>query len=90
MYSMYVNVCTTHMCKNTLLKQVQMHFKEQGCACVSVVFMCECPFLYRVYACELFSAPIHRSLYIIIMFSHTCTLSDILIKHIEPINHFNI
>jgi len=31
MYSMYVNVCTTHMCKNTLLKQVQMHFKEQGC-----------------------------------------------------------
>lgn len=88
-----------HTCaKNTssfcgLLKQVQMHFKERGCACVNGVFMCVCPFLCRVYACELFSAPMHTLLYITILFSHTCTLStlgDVLIKHIESINHFNI
>lgn len=84
MYSMYVNVCTTRVHKQAhlsfcaLLKQVQMHFKEWCCACVSVVFMRMCPFLCRVCACELFSDPIHTSLYITIMSSYTCTFSTLI------------
>lgn len=39
---------------------------------------------------RLWTFQIRTSLYITIMSSHTCTLSDVLIKHIEAINQLNI